>query len=239
MYFSLITPTPGREREAAHEWVSGAYAEHQWLWRFFPSVDGSPRDFLFRRRDLDDFPRFYVVSKRPPQAHGGAWRLHTRDYAPMLAVGVPLSFELRANPVIARSTDGKGKRHDVVMDRKLHLLRARGLSRWEDWKDDRVSEDGQLDPKPALYELVQSTCTEWLKKRSENCGFALDESSLVVDAYQQHRGKKGQLSFSTVDFTGQLTVTDPSVFARTLEDGVGRAKAFGCGLLLVKPTVRG
>jgi hypothetical protein len=46
MYFSLITPTDGRERDAAHEWASGPYIEHQWLWRLFPAPEGAPRDFL-------------------------------------------------------------------------------------------------------------------------------------------------------------------------------------------------
>ncbi|WP_226961810.1 MULTISPECIES: type I-E CRISPR-associated protein Cas6/Cse3/CasE [Streptomyces] len=34
---------------------------------------------------------------------------------------------------------------------------------------------------------------------------------------------------------GELTVTDPAAFARTLSTGLGRAKSYGCGLLLVKP----
>ena len=37
MYFSLITPTPGQERDAAHDWARNAYEEHQWLWRFLPA----------------------------------------------------------------------------------------------------------------------------------------------------------------------------------------------------------
>lgn len=235
MYFSLITPNAGCEKDAAREWAVSAYAEHQWLWRFFPAAAGSPRDFLFRRRDLDSFPRFYVVSKRRPQPIGEAWRVQTREYAPMVAAGVRLSFELRANPVVARSSEGRSQRHDVVMDRKKRLLQARGLSRWEDWKTDRVCENGQVDPRPKLYELVHSACSEWLARRSESSGIELDMSSLVVEAYQQHGGKGGQLHFSTVDFSGQLTVTDPVAFNRVLGEGIGRAKAFGCGLLLVKP----
>lgn len=239
MYFSLITPAPGREREAAHEWVSNAYGEHQWLWRFFPAPEGTARDFLFRRRDLDGLPRFYVVSKRPPQPQDGAWRMQTRDYQPRLAAGVRLAFELRANPVVARSSDGKARRHDVVMDEKKRLLQARGLERWDDWRAGLATAEGDRDgdARPALYELVQRTCTAWLKSRAEGGGFALDESGLIVDAYQQHGGKRGQLRFSSVDFAGHLTVTDPLRFAEVLAEGIGRAKAFGCGLLLVKPAV--
>ena len=54
-------------------------------------------------------------------------------------------------------------------------------------------------------------------------------------AYEPHGGKRGRLRFSTVDLTGELVVTDAARFATTLASGIGRAKAFGCGLLLVRP----
>lgn len=38
----------------------------------------------------------------------------------------------------------------------------------------------------------------------------------------------------TVTFEGVLNVTDPAHLIRLLENGVGPAKAFGCGLLLVR-----
>lgn len=41
--------------------------------------------------------------------------------------------------------------------------------------------------------------------------------------------------FSTVDFSGERTVTDPGLFGTALPTGIGHAKAFGCGLLLVRP----
>lgn len=236
MYFSLITPRPGQERSAAHEWLGSAYGEHQWLWHFFPAPDGTERDFLFRRRDSGDLPRFYVVSKRPPQSGGTTWQVQTREYAPKVEAGMRLTFDLRANPVIAHSIDGKGSRHDVVMHEKKRLLQARGLPNWEAWSADRTTADGAPDPRPPLYELVHRTCTEWLKGKAERCGFTLEESRLDIAAYQQHGGKKGQLRFSTVDFSGELAVSDPDQFTTALRSGVGRAKAFGCGLLLIRHT---
>jgi CRISPR system Cascade subunit CasE len=67
MYFSVITPTPGKEPEAVMQLCQGVYAEHQWLWRFFPSAEGTSRDHIFRRADHGQSMRFYVVSKRPPE----------------------------------------------------------------------------------------------------------------------------------------------------------------------------
>ena len=225
MYFSLITPTEGRERDAAHEWASGPYVEHQWLWRLFPAPEGTPRDFLFRRRDLGEIPRFYVVSKRPPLTQGAAWDIQTRDYAPALEVGARLRFDLRANPVVTHARDGKRGRHDVVMQEKKRMLKERGLARWQDWQD---------EDKPALYVLVREACGTWLRARALRLGFEVDEEGLAVDGYQKHSEKDGRVSFSTVDFSGELTVIDSSAFAVTLRDGIGHSKAFGCGLLLVR-----
>lgn len=235
MYFSLITPHPGRELAAAHARLDGPYTEHQWLWRFFPAAAGSTRDFLFHRRDVDGVPRFYVVSSRAPQPADPAWHVRSQSYAPRLTMGSRLGFELRANPVVTRSADGKHNRHDVVMDAKKRLLAERGLSCWNDWPASLTTTQGQPDPRPPLYALVHTHCGAWLQARAESSGFQIDPDSLVVEAYRQQGGKRGQLCFSTVDFRGQLTVTDPERFTAALHGGIGPAKAFGCGLLLVRP----
>ena len=232
MYFSLITPAGGLERAALHQRLDGPYADHQWLWRWFPALAGAPRDFLFRRHDAEGVPGFYVVSGRPPAEHGGDWQARTREYAPLLAVGERLQFELRANPTVRHGRDGKSKRHDVVMEAKRKLLAERGLKRWADWSG---ANDAQSDSRPALYDIVQQSCRAWLARKGEARGFAIDADSLVVEAYEQHDERADRkLQFTTVDFSGRLTVTDPLAFVAALGSGIGHAKAFGCGLLLIR-----
>ena len=85
-----------------------------------------------------------------------------------------------------------------------------------------------------MQELVFSTCTAWLKRQAARHGFDFSEDLLSVDAYTRHRGKKGDIKFSTVDFSGELLVTDAAALTAALAHGIGRAKAFGCGLLLVQ-----
>jgi len=229
MYFSLITPAPGHERDAAHEWTRGAYAEHQWLWRFLPAPSGTPRGFLFRRRDVDGLPRFYVVSDREPDSPTPHWTVHSKPYAPTLAIGQHLAFELRANAVVTLRNDlGRAVRHDVVMQEKTRLLKARGLARWADWT---------TPDRPAMSDLVQRCGTAWLQARCERLGVRLDSDSLRAEGYEQHRGKRGELRLSTLDFSGHLRVEDADALRTALFTGVGHAKAFGCGLLLVRPTV--
>lgn len=232
MYFSLITPTPGMEREAAIEWAKGPYEQHQWLWRFLPAEAGTQRDFLFRRRDGENnAPGFYLLSQREPVSVSSAWLVQPKLFNPKITEGQKFAFDLRVNPVVTHSADGKSRRDDVVMHRKKQLLAARGLKRWSDWSD--------LDPeKPSLYDLVQESCTHWLDRRAEACGFRLvdaeDGKQLRVDGYLQHRADKKDIRFSTVDFSGVLEVLNPGLFAKSLFQGIGKAKAFGCGLMLIR-----
>jgi CRISPR system Cascade subunit CasE len=239
MYFSLITPTPGAEREAAIQWARNPYGDHQWLWRFFAAEPGSVRDFLFRRRDGEgSMPGFYVVSARKPQSFSAAWQVQCRDYEPQLQEGQHLAFELKANPVMTYTVNGKSRRDDVVMQEKTRLLAERGFKRWADWPD-------MDETKPSLYELVQARCLDWLERRAERSGFRLVtrelhgqdnriETAVRVDGYAKHRDEYRHISFSTVDFTGELEVTDATAFRKSLFNGIGHAKAFGCGLLLVR-----
>lgn len=227
MYFSLITPTPGHERDAAHEWTGGAYLEHQWLWRFLPAPPGTARKFIFRRRDVDGLPRFYVVSEHEPIAPSTHWQVQRKAYAPELVAGDWMAFNLRANPVVTtRNAAGKAARHDVVMREKTRLLQARKMTRWADWT---------ATDRPAMPDLVRQTCGQWLLARCERLGIAVDEPSLCIEGYEQHGGKAGQLRFSSVDFSGKLRVVDPAALRQSLYFGVGHAKAFGCGLLLLRP----
>ena len=226
MYFSLITPSPGNERDALHQRLDGPYADHQWLWNWFPAADGAPRDFLFRQHETDGALRYYVVSRRPPVEEMGAWQARTRDYAPRMSAGDRLHFELRANPTVRHGRDGKSKRHDVVMEAKKKMLAEHGVARWADWTG--------LE-KPNSQDVAQVACAAWLQRRTDRLGFLLDPETLLVEGYEQHREKTDQmLRFSTVELTGQLTVTDPEAFSHALLNGVGSAKAFGCGLLLVR-----
>jgi CRISPR system Cascade subunit CasE len=240
MYFSLITPTPGAEREAALQWAKGPYGDHQWLWQFLTAAPGTPRDFLFRRRDgANSMPGFYVVSARKPQSFSDAWQVESRAYDPQLQEGQHLAFELRANPVVTHTVNGKSRRDDVVMQEKKRLLAEHNFERWADWPDTD-------NAKPALYELVQARCMDWLERRAEQCGFRImarevhdeNEVRLVktarVDGYTPHRIERKDIRFTTVDFTGEIEVLNAAACRKTLLKGIGHAKSFGCGLLLVR-----
>lgn len=220
MYFSVISPAQAHLRSAVRDLAHAPYGQHQWIWKFFREEGDPPerkdRDFIFRAHAAGDVPRYYVVSARVPVAFSDDWEVQSRAYDPLPPAGQRLSFVLCANPVVSKKDgQGKSRRHDVVMQAKK----------------DKPS--GQPASAP---ELVRQTCLTWLQARAARAGFEL--VGATVDAYLQQRARKrdveDDISFSSVEFSGELLVSDPQLFRHTLLHGLGHAKAFGCGLLLVK-----
>ncbi|WP_380284840.1 type I-E CRISPR-associated protein Cas6/Cse3/CasE [Kitasatospora purpeofusca] len=52
----------------------------------------------------------------------------------------------------------------------------------------------------------------------------------TVSSSTSHKG----LKITRAELRGALTVTDPTAFVTALSDGVGHARAYGCGLILVR-----
>lgn len=221
-YFSCIRTKPGFVADP-EVWrtTADAYRLKQTIWGFFPHAPDRERDFLFRFDHGSNGPRIYLLSAREPSDPTGRWRIETKKYRPILKRGDHLLFNLRANPVVTKKRDdGRRVRHDVVMEAK-HAIKS-----------------GNPNAKPVQAELVSRAGGKWLADRAEGHGFAVETENLNVKKYTQHdfeKPKNGRpIHLSTIDFEGLLTVMDPSSFIGTLLTGLGPAKAFGCGLLLIK-----
>jgi CRISPR system Cascade subunit CasE len=197
------------------------YAAHQFLWELFPGNPQAKRDFLFRSEKKDGWPLYFLLSKQLPVSNSEIFKIETKIFDPNITVGQRLEFNLRANPVIAKHSEGmkNSKHHDVWMDAKLQAKEKKLTAKETDL-------------------FVKKRTAQWVINRSNRNGFVINENELQVETYQQNRiYKKGvqEVRYSTVDYHGILTVSDVDKFKNALFDGVGRAKAFGCGLLLVKP----
>lgn len=222
-YFSRVTLKAGRVKPEQLVGLAcgDGYKEHQALWRLFANDPDAERDFLFRRDELYHGLRYFVVSQREPDDADGIWLVESKPYAPSVHVGQQFAFSLRANPVIKRKgDDGKSRRHDVVMDarhRRGHQSQA------------------HAEREPVIA-IAQKAGVEWLQQRAAKHGFSIDEGGVCVEGYRQHRSpKRGkQISYSSIDLTGVLRVEDSAVFTEVLGLGIGPAKAFGCGLLLIR-----
>ena len=57
------------------------------------------------------------------------------------------------------------------------------------------------------------------------------DSQIVI----RREGARHPVTFSEIDYEGVLTVTDPEKLTAALFGGIGRARAYGCGLMLVRP----
>ena len=225
MYFSRITLNPDADHaHLARALCSDAYREHQALWRLFDDDPDASRDFLYRQ--VNDYGRitYYVVSKRVPADPTGLWRIDPpKRYDPQIATGQQLFFMLRANPVVTVTTpSGKQQRHDVVMQAKR---------RTDYRKLPRAA-------RPPLPQLVQQSSIDWLRARMARNGFSIEPGQVVADGYQQHSSRikkqRRHVRYSSVEFRGMLTVADIERFRDALFTGIGKSRAFGCGLLLIR-----
>lgn len=146
-------------------------------------------------------------------------RWETYDYGPFLdrlSTGDQWTFRLTANPV--------------------HSVR---------------NKDGA--PTKTTAHIGPGNQLRWLLQRQETAGFTiaqrtaprnsqdeLDRHQLVVHGRRELAFKKKGMSkpvtLVTVTYDGRLEVTDPQAFRRALTRGIGKAKAYGCGLMtLAKP----
>ena len=189
---------------------------HRLMWALFADGPGRTRDFLWREADPGIF---YTLSERPPVDRHGLFELDPpKSFEPTFTVGDRLNFMLRANATVARGSEqGKrGKPCDVVMDAifKLPLVER------ADRRRTAVEESGRA----------------WLARQGERGGFAVNVREVQVPSYQvlrvEHSGPQARLG--VLDLEGVLTVTDPTMFTERVRTGFGRAKAFGCGLMLVR-----
>ncbi|HPE61775.1 MAG: type I-E CRISPR-associated protein Cas6/Cse3/CasE [Thiothrix sp.] len=227
MFLSKIEINRARLSEAVHHLRRGEYHEHQIIWKLLPRDPEQQRDFLYRREDGGDLPFYYLLSAREPERVVDYLHISTQPYAPQLQRGDRLYFSLRANAVISRKADDGSQRRirrDIVEARvDQYRTREPDSSRWP--------------PKAAIHHEAGES---WLKRQGEVRGFQVD--SLFVQNHRYHQFYKSgnpqdtnQRQFTTLDFSGSLTVTDAGPFiARALFSGLGRARAYGCGLLLVR-----
>lgn len=105
----------------------------------------------------------------------------------------------------------------------------------------RYTRDGPADSTPRAT-------LDWFTDRLQPAGTPNWHRSPLMgaDAHPEHlaartlptlniQRPKHHMVISRGEVAGQLTVTDPHTFADTITHGLGRFRAYGCGLLLVQP----
>ena len=150
------------------------------------------------------------------------WRIATKPFESELSAGDMLAFSLRANPAVAVKAPGqRGKRADAIMHAK-RAAREREANGIE-----TLNDEGQ-----------EKAALDWLYKREARLGVAFDRKRCSAAGYDVIRAGKsangGKISFAAVDYGGVLEVCEPQTFVAALSAGIGKAKAYGCGLMLIR-----
>lgn len=203
---------------------SDLFREHQMIWELFDNSPAQKRDFLYRREDRQgELPFYYVLSRRQPRYAGMDLIIQSKEFSPFLKTEDRLQFSLRANAVITRKVDhhsNKRIRRDVI----------------EAKVDEYKKQFPRPEDRPAPYIIHQEAAEEWLKRQGDVHGFTVDEFFVENHVFHkvQKPGDPNIRRFASLDIHGRLTVADPKKTGEVLRNGLGRSKAFGCGLLLVR-----
>jgi CRISPR system Cascade subunit CasE len=190
-----------------------AQSSHRLLWTLFADTAERQRDFLWREESPG---RFTILSARPPQdSHSLFDPYEAKPFEPDFHVGDHLRFTLRVNATVRHRGDPKHR--DVVMD-AIHALPA----------GERAVPRRQAE---------QAASRTWLDAQGAAHGFSVrDMACLGYETLDIPRPPQRDLRLGVLELEGVLCVTDPAAVVAKLRSGFGRARAFGCGLMLVHRT---
>ena len=78
---------------------------------------------------------------------------------------------------------------------------------------------------------------EWIQRKADQNGFDVRTKDVTISApveeYFVKNSRRGK--HVAVDFQGVLSVNDRTAFIKAFENGIGSAKAFGFGMLMLDP----
>ncbi|MHB1310340.1 MAG: type I-E CRISPR-associated protein Cas6/Cse3/CasE [Limisphaerales bacterium] len=183
------------------------YDWHQRVWQAFGGRDGQARNFLIRVDRQEEAFRVIILSRSAPARP---------DWCPTDCFGTKVipenffaharyRFSLLANPTKKIRSNQAGQR----------------------------TKNGRRVPLTKREELVA-----WLQRKADAGGFSLNLDSLrTIPRGREffHKDGTSHGTHTAVDFQGELTVSDPVQFRATVAAGIGSAKAFGFGLLVLAP----
>lgn len=204
---------------AALRGIHDAYDWHQRAWDAFPHLDGArnasrgeggPRHFLTRLDEKDGGYQLLLLSptepRRPDWCPEHERNWRTKPVAPSFLEHERYRFSLRANPTWKLTPKGP---------------------------DGRRIRQGKRVP---LHE--PDDLRKWMARKASASGFTLEQCLRIMPLGLKHFTKEKERQLGTlhiVDFEGVLRVADHPAFQAAFANGLGTAKAFGCGLLILQP----
>lgn len=203
-----------RDADAARFFSANPYDWHKVVWSFFPGR--ADRDFLYR---VDYTPRgirlMLLSAVQPVIVHKGErYCFRSREIPESFLTHTLYRFQVRVNPT-----------RRIKIDARTGMQVEKGI---------RVPITGER-------ELL-----EWFERKGKAGGFSLpglrqaQDSAYYISVVQEarlnfHKKGYGKAHHASVQFSGILRVEDADLFKKTFQHGIGSAKSFGFGLLMLQP----
>jgi len=180
------------------------YEIHRMLWRLFPEEADARREFLFRigHSDRNRVDVLMQSENKPERSSAEVRVLAWKDFSLNLYAMQRLRFLLIADPI------------KTIKDEAGHTKKS------GDTRKCRV---------PLIREEEQRA---WIERKFQD---AASFESLVIDPMSPIRFRKSKEDragkIQPVSFQGILNVKSPIKVMGLVQNGIGPAKAFGCGML--------
>ena len=220
MFLTHMRLNPGRR--GTSRLLASAQRMHAAVLLGYPGIDTDAERVLWRidQPSSHDVNLLIVSPREPDLTHvieqagwptsaEATWR--TRPYSPFLDrldAGQRWAFRVRVNPVVRKRDPARGNRIVTIP----HLT----VAQQEQWLVDRAEQLGVTltDPsekEPSVHLTHRTTGS--FERRSAPAGKGRD------------------VTIASAQLDGLLEVVDPVRLRTALTTGIGRAKAYGCGLM--------
>lgn len=218
MYLTRVLLNPARR--GARKLLSSPQAMHAAILAGYPNPPTGTTNpngrILWRLDHTNHHNQLYVLSPDQPDfthlIEQAGWPTtetwDTRPYQPLidgLTNGQRWAFRLSANPVRNRRTN-------------------------------------DTEPTKRYGHVTVEQQRDWLLNRTKNAGFTIpttshNEPDLTIQQRITKTFKREQkpVTIRIATYEGHLEITDTTLFQHTLTNGLGHAKAYGCGLLTLAP----
>ena len=249
MFLTKIDLDPARR--LARKYLGSPQVMHAVVLRATGGDDGDgPGRVLWRADRGPTTTTLYLLSPSEPdctqivaEAGAAGTRSLTLDYSPFLATldaGQVWAFRLTANPSYAapRGPDVRGKRYGHVT-----------VEQQRRWLIERTPRYGfELVPVPGTGAAEADDVASGAAATTSADADAVAASASVVVVRRERpvfrrrnpdRDRRDRVTINRTVYEGVARVTDPDALRRALVAGIGRSKAYGCGLMTLARVRRG
>ncbi|MFF5719368.1 type I-E CRISPR-associated protein Cas6/Cse3/CasE [Streptomyces buecherae] len=223
LWLTRLAPGPASALARQELGGAGKTSLHRRVMSLFPdgASDQARTHFgvLFRIEDTARGPHLLIQSNQAPdpgRLPDGYGALTTRpldDLLKALAPGRTLRYRCTASPI----------RKPGATTRSLYNL-------------------------PAVVPLNGAAADEWWQRQADKAGLKIlslrsqpvesvhdRQYSATAVPGNKHRRAGNHVHHHRVRFDGTATIIDPDLLHQAIRDGIGRGKAYGCGLLSIAP----